>query len=51
VHDVTLRIRRESRPKSVTAVPAETELRWEYGDGIVTVAVPRVDIHTIVVVE
>lgn len=51
VHDVTLRIRRASRPQSVTAVPAETELRWTYSDGTVTVEVPRVDIHTVVVVE
>ena len=51
VHDVTLRIRRASRPQSVTAVPADTEIEWHYGDGIATVTVPRVDIHTVVVVE
>ena len=50
VHDVVVRLRCAQRPQSVTIVPEEPEIDWSYADGRVTVRVPRVDIHSVVVV-
>jgi len=51
VEDVTVRIRCPQEPVSVSLVPVDTTIDWTYADGVVTVNVPRVEIHNVVVVE
>jgi len=51
VTDVTVRVALRAAPRSVAVVPADTALTWEHADGVLTVKLPRVDIHTVVVVE
>lgn len=51
VTDVTLRVRLDAAPQSVIAVPADPAPAWDYADGVLTVRVPRVDVHTAVVVR
>jgi alpha-L-fucosidase len=51
VEDVTVRVRRLQEPVSVSLVPADAVIDWTYADGVVTVNVPRVEIHSVVVVE
>ena len=51
VRNVVLRIRRNRRPKAVRLDPGHERLRWSFRDGVVTVTVPRVAIHNVVVVE
>jgi hypothetical protein len=48
---VAVRLRRDGAPKSVTTVPSDAHLDWSYRKGWVTVNVPRVDIHRVLVVE
>jgi len=50
VRDVVVRIRHQDRPRAVTAVPDDTPLDYSYDDGVVTVTLPRVDIHSAIVV-
>jgi hypothetical protein len=47
--DVT--IRNGTRPKRVTLEPAGKELPYVYEDGKVTLAIPRLEIHDVIVVE
>ncbi|MGH2558702.1 MAG: hypothetical protein ACRDJH_06530, partial [Thermomicrobiales bacterium] len=51
VEQVTLRIRREQQPQAVSAAPTVRPVDWTYTDGLVTVRLPRVDIHSVVVIE
>jgi hypothetical protein len=51
IEHVVVRVRRDARPKSVTMVPSDVPIDWTYRDGWVTVNVPRVDIHRVLVVE
>jgi len=51
IENIAVRIREERRPKSVSLVPAGSEIAWSYAGGLLTVNVPRLAIHSIVVVE
>jgi hypothetical protein len=51
IQHVVVRLRRDHPPKSVTIVPSDVKIDWSYLDGLVTVSVPRVDIHRVLVVE
>jgi hypothetical protein len=51
IQHVVVRLRRDRPPKSVTIVPSDVKIDWSYRDGLVTVNVPRVDIHRVLVVE
>jgi len=51
VEHVTIRLRRPEPPRSVIAIPFDRPLDWTHAAGIGTNKVPRVDIHTVVVVE
>ena len=51
IQHVVVRLRRDRPPKSVTIVPSDVNINWSYRDGLVTVNVPRVDIHRVLVVE
>jgi alpha-L-fucosidase len=51
VVDVTVKIRQPTKPKSVSIVPQNTKMEWSYADGFITVQLPRVDIHCVLIVE
>ena len=49
--DITVRVRRESVPDSVSLEPTDQRIRWEYDDGVVSVAIPRLDIHEVLIIR
>jgi hypothetical protein len=51
VTDITVRVRAASEPKRIVAQPVGRELTWEYANGIATVRVPELHLHTMVVIE
>jgi hypothetical protein len=51
IEHVVVRVRRDSKPHSVTTVPADARLDWSYRNGWVTANVPKVEVHRVVVVE
>ena len=51
VENVVVRIRRDTRPKSVSVVPADMPIDWSYQSGFVTAKLPRVETHRVVVLE
>ncbi|NLX42558.1 MAG: hypothetical protein GXY79_03665, partial [Chloroflexi bacterium] len=51
VRDITVRLRCASQPSRVTLEPEGIEPVWEYQEGVLTVRVPQVVIHTIIAVE
>ena len=51
IQHVVVRVRRDGSPRSVTMVPPDLNIDWSYRDGWLTVNVPRVDVHRVVVVE
>jgi hypothetical protein len=51
VGPLTVTVRTDRKPKKVTLEPAGEELAFTYRDGTAKLLVPRVDIHSIVVVE
>jgi hypothetical protein len=46
VRDVTVKVRCAARPNKVTLEPGGTVPEWSYNDGLVTVQVPEVHVHT-----
>jgi hypothetical protein len=51
VEDVVVRVRHDQRPKSVSVVPANMTIDWTYANGMVTIQVPRVEIHRVLVID
>jgi hypothetical protein len=51
IENVTVHVRRDHPPKAVRVVPSDMKIDWSYGKGLVTVIVPRVDIHRVLVIE
>ncbi|MGD0781307.1 MAG: alpha-amylase family protein [Candidatus Aminicenantales bacterium] len=51
VGPITVHIKTAKKPSRVMLAPANTPLKWEWKDGVLRVAVPRVEIHEIVVVD
>ncbi len=51
LENVTVRIRQGRQPKSVSVIPNDMKIDWAYSDSLVTVKVPRVGIHCVLVVE
>lgn len=51
VRGVQVRVRRESAPLSVTLEPEGMPLEWTYDEHVVTVQVPEVEIHAMVVIR
>ncbi len=51
VGPLTLAIRAAAKPASITLQPAGQGLAFEYRDGVVRLTVPRLEIHSVVVVE
>ena len=50
VRGVTVRLRCETQPTQVTLEPGGLAAAWEYADGVLTVSVPEVTIHTAIAV-
>ncbi|OGG51164.1 MAG: hypothetical protein A3F84_19310 [Candidatus Handelsmanbacteria bacterium RIFCSPLOWO2_12_FULL_64_10] len=51
VREVEVRVRRDRPPRSVRVAPEGTAFTWSHADGVVTVALPAVEIHCAIVVE
>jgi hypothetical protein len=51
IENVLVRMRRERAPKSVTVVPPDVKISWSYKNGLLTVKLPQVDIHRVLVIE
>lgn len=51
VRDVVVRVRCDAAPTAVTSIPADDGLEWTYADGLVTVRVPEVHIHSVILVQ
>lgn len=49
--DVTVRIRRPVVPRTVSLDPSDQRMEWEYDDSILTVTIPRVEIHEVLTVS
>ncbi len=50
LYNLTVQIPCE-QPKNVTLLPENIALRWEYADGMLTVQIERLDIHTVLAIE
>jgi hypothetical protein len=48
VEHVTVRVRADERPASVTVFPEDRPASWHYEEGIATIKLERVDIHSVV---
>ena len=48
---LTLRVRRDQAPKSITVVPESTRVSWWYEDGEVRVDIDQLAVHRVVVIE
>ncbi|MFN2285061.1 MAG: hypothetical protein ACK2UQ_11615, partial [Anaerolineae bacterium] len=51
VGPLTLRVRLDAAPSSVTLVPGDDEIAHTWADGVLTVSLPSLYIHTVVVIE
>jgi alpha-L-fucosidase len=51
IENVMVHVRRDHQPKAVRVVPSDMKIDWSYGNGLVTINVPRVDIHRVLVIE
>ena len=51
VGPITLRLRMAERPAEVVGVPADGPLAWQWDRGLLKVVVPRLTIHTAVVIR
>lgn len=51
VENISLRVRQSAAPRQVKLAPSGTPLEWTFDAGVVTIAVPRVEIHDIVVLD
>jgi hypothetical protein len=48
---LAVRVHTPERPSSVRLVPSDQTLEWSWKDGVVTVTVPRVEIHEVLVIQ
>ncbi|MGH2531528.1 MAG: alpha-L-fucosidase [Thermomicrobiales bacterium] len=51
VEHVTIRVKRQDRPRRVSVFPEDRPADWDHADGVVTIRVRRVDIHSVVAIE
>lgn len=51
IENIQVRVPRAAAPKSVTIVPPDAKMTWTYNKGLVTVKIPQLDIHRVVVIE
>lgn len=51
IERVTITVRREDRPRSVSLEPGADPVQWMWIDGVLSITVPSVRIHDVVIVE
>ncbi|MCO6450978.1 MAG: beta-galactosidase trimerization domain-containing protein [Caldilineales bacterium] len=51
VFNITLRIKSPEAPRKIMQQPEGIEIEHRYADGVITIAAPRLDIHTMIVIE
>ena len=51
IENLLVRVPRTSAPKSVAIAPSDATLTWAYKNGLVTIKVPQLDIHRVVIIE
>ena len=50
LYGITVKMKSDSAPKSVTAIP-DGNIEWSWSDGVITVSVEKLEIHTAIAVE
>ena len=48
---VQVKMKIAAKPQKVTLVPEETPVTWEWKDGRLTATIPRVHIHSVLVID
>jgi hypothetical protein len=51
IEHVSITVRHDARPRSVTLEPSADPVQWTWADGVLSIMVPSVRIHDIVVIE
>jgi len=51
IENVVVHVPRSNTPKSVAIAPSDAKMTWAYKNGRVTINVPRLDIHRVVIIE
>ena len=51
VGPLTVRVRLDEEPASVELVPADVEIAWAWADGLLTVTLPSLHIHNVIVIR
>jgi len=51
VRDIGVRVRTGRAPRCVTLQPGDRPLGWEYSDGVVSVRVPELRLHAMIVID
>ena len=51
VENVVIHVPRAAAPRSVAMVPSDAKFTWAYENGAVTIKIPKLDIHRVVVIE
>ena len=51
IENLLVRVPRTSAPKSVAIAPSDAKMTWAYKNGLVTIKVPQLDIHRVVIIE
>lgn len=51
VENIVVHVPRSSAPKSVAITPPDAKMNWAYQNGLVTINIPRLDIHRVVIIE
>ena len=51
IENVVVHVPRSSAPKSVVIAPSDAKMTWAYKNGLVTIKVPQLDIHRVVIIE
>jgi hypothetical protein len=51
IENLLVRVPRTSAPKSVAIAPSDAKMTWAFKNGLVTVKVPQLDIHRVVIIE
>jgi hypothetical protein len=51
VENVVIHVPRAAAPRSVSMVPSGAKFTWAYENGAVTIKIPKLDIHRVVVIK
>lgn len=50
VENVVVRVRCAEQPKSVSVLPGDDEIQWSYREGMLTIEIPRIEIHSVITI-